>query len=371
MPAKYRVAVIGSTGKGNYGHGLDAVWREMPQCEIVAVADENKLGVAAELRRLNLQESQGFADYRKMLAQVKPDLVSICQRWLDQHRDMAVACAEAGVKGIYLEKPMCRTLEEADDIVAACEKHKTKLAIAFQTRYSPKLAIVKKLIEDGRIGDVLEYRGRGKEDRRGGGEDLWVLGTHIFNLIHHLGGDPLWCMASVTHEGTPVTKEHVINGPEGIGPLAGDHVNAMYRMADGATAYFGSKRNMAGGSSRFGLQIYGAKGVIEILTGHVSSAKILEDSSWSPGRSGKTWQDVSSAGVGKPEPIRDGGLGAGNVLAVKDLIDAVENDRQPEASVYEARTATEMIVAAFESHRLNGPAMFPLKNRENPLTMLK
>ena len=60
----------------------------------------------------------------------------------------------------------------------------------------------------------------------------------------------------------------------------------------------------------------------------------------------------------------------GNLLAVKDLIAAVEEDRQPVSSIYEARTATEMIVAVFEAQRVGQPVTFPLANRENPLTML-
>ena len=62
---------------------------------------------------------------------------------------------------------------------------------------------------------------------------------------------------------------------------------------------------------------------------------------------------------------------AGNVLLCKDLISAIENDRQPEASVYEARTSVEMIAAVFESHRLNAPVSFPLKSRKNPLLMIE
>lgn len=370
MP-KHRIAIIGRTQQGNFGHGLDRVWLDVPGCEIVGVADIHKIGLAGELARLKLDEGKGYLDWREMLKKTKPDIVSICQRWLDHHAEMAVAAAEAGAKGIYLEKPMCRTLIEADAIVAACEKHNTKLAIAFQTRYSPKLEVVAKLIEAGRIGDVLELRGRGKDDRRGGGEDLWVLGTHVFNLINHFAGDPVWCTAQIKQDGEPVTKKHVRDGAEGIGPLAGDRVDATYRMSSGATAFFNSAKNAAGNPSRFGLTIYGSKGVLEIRTGHLPDVQLLEDPSWSPGRSGKQWQPVSTAGVGKPEPLKDGGLHAGNVLAVKDLIDAIENDRQPLANMYEARTSTEMIVAAFESHRKGGcPVKFPLENRENPLGML-
>jgi len=255
-------------------------------------------------------------------------------------------------------------------MIAACEKNNVKAAVSHQTRYSPKLAVVRELIESGQIGRVLELRARGKEDRRGGGEDLWVLGTHVLNLVNHLGGEPKWCFATVHEEGKRVGKEHVAPGAEGIGPLAGDEVHAMYRLAGGRTAYFDSVRNAGGRPSRFGLRIFGSQGVIEMGTGYLPPVFFLPDSSWAPGRSGKAWVAVSSAGVGKPEPLSDGGLHAGNVLAVKDLIAAVEEDRQPASSIYEARTATEMIVAVFESHRLGGPVTFPVQNRQNPLTML-
>ena len=150
--AKYRVGVIGHTGRGDYGHGLDRVWREIPEAEVVAVADAEPKGLAAAVSRLG--GVKGYADYRQMLAGVKPDLVAVAPRWLDQHRDMVVAAAEAGVRGIYLEKPMCRNLVEADEMVAACEKSGTKLAIAFQTRYSQKLPVVRKLIADGLVGGL-------------------------------------------------------------------------------------------------------------------------------------------------------------------------------------------------------------------------
>lgn len=363
--AKYRIGVIGNTGRGNYGHGIDTVWLKFPECEIVAVADPNEQGRAKAVERLKAPKA--FADYRQMLDEAKPDIVAVCPRWIDEHRDMAVAAAERGMH-MYLEKPFCRTLAEADEIVAACEKHDVKLALAHQTRYSPKLHIIRDIIDDGRIGDVLELRGRGKEDHRGGGEDLWVLGSHVFNLMHHLGGDPLWCQAHVESGSQPVDKEHVRPGNEGIGPLAGDSLTAMYGLAGGATGYFGSRKGAAG--DRFGLQLFGSKGMIDIVFGYLPSVWLLEDPAWSPGRSKAKWVPVSSTGVGEAEPLKDGGLDAGNVVAVKDLLAAIEQDRQPECNMYEGRTTIEMIAAVFESHRTGCRATLPLKHRGNPLELL-
>jgi len=138
-------------------------------------------------------------------------------------------------------------------------------------------------------------------------------------------------------------------------------------MDDGVTAYFGSHRAMGERGSRFGLQIFGSKGIIELLTGYLPRVHILRDASWSPGRSGKNWEPVSSAGIGKPEPYEDKNHAGGNVVACTDLIGAIEEDRQPECSVYEARTTVEMIAAVFESHMVGGPVNLPLENRQNPL----
>src|SRR5687767_4146567 len=135
MPRNFKVAVIGRTGRGDYGHGLDAVWRQVDNVQIVAVADENEAGRQAAQRRLAAPNA--YADYREMLQKERPHIVSVAPRHLDAHRDMVLACAETGAH-MFMEKPMCRTLREADEMVAACEKHHVKLAIAHQTRYSPR-----------------------------------------------------------------------------------------------------------------------------------------------------------------------------------------------------------------------------------------
>lgn len=369
--AKYRVAAIGHTGKGDYGHSLDKVWLETPDVELVAVADADETGLAEAVTRLN--NPKGYSDYRKMLDEAKPDFVSVCPRWPDQHCDMVVAAAERGVRGIYMEKPMCRTLAEADTMVAACEKHKVKLAIAHQTRYSPKLPHVWELIKSGKLGQIVEIRGRGKEDKRGGSEDLIVLGTHMLNLMYHFGGEPELCLASVYQNGRPIQKADVVEGPEGIGPLAGDNVHAMYRLKGGSVGYFDSVREGLGRPNRFGIQIYGTKGVVQLFDpGHLPDMFYLPDSSWGQGRSKvKEWIPISSVGVGKPEVLENRRVEGGNLLAVRDLIAAVEEDRQPLSNIYEARTTLEMIMAAFESQRLGSAVAFPLANRENPLGMLK
>jgi predicted dehydrogenase len=364
---QYRAAVIGSTGRGDYGHDVDQAFKGFESVEVVAVADDNPQGLAAKAAQHGM--SLAFGDYRKMLDEVKPDIVAICPRWLDRHFEMAQAAAERGIH-IYMEKPLCRTLAEADQLIDTCERTHAKLALAHWTRYSPKLDRVKRLIEAGRFGKVLEYRGRGKEDARGGAEDLWVLGTHVMDMIRALGGHPTWCFATVERDGKPVTAADVIEGNEGIGPLAGNAVHAMYGMPDGSKAYFGSVAGTAGNPTRFALQVFCSHGIAELLEGTMTPVHALRDRGWSPRRSQKQWVEVSSVGFEEEEPLTDPRLGERHFLAVQDLLAAIEEQREPKSGMYEARGALEMIVAVFESHRQGKPVPLPLENRENPLTML-
>ncbi|MGY8689995.1 MAG: gfo/Idh/MocA family oxidoreductase, partial [Verrucomicrobiales bacterium] len=89
-----------------------------------------------------------------------------------------------------------------------------------------------------------------------------------------------------------------------------------------------------------------------------------------PGRTGKSWIPITTQGAGIPETFKGKGHHQGNVAACVDLIQAVEGDLQPEASLYDGRTTVEMIAAVFESHRLQSTVEMPLKTRVNPLTSL-
>jgi len=362
---KYRVGVIGHTGRGNYGHDVDAVWLDIPGVEIVAVADADEGGRKAAQERLGAPAA--YERYDEMLREEQPDFVSVAPRWLDQHRDMALACAANGVKGVLCEKPLCQTLEEADEMVVACQETGMKMAICHQTRYSPRVQVIRDLIAEGRIGNIVELRCRGKEDGRGGGEDLMVLGTHLMDLMRLIAGDAEWCFARVTDGGEPVTREHVRDGAEGIGPLAGDAINAVYGFGEPVTGHFATHRAEHGAASRFRLLILGTKGAISVRTGSLPAAYLLEDPSWTPGESGAQWQPITSTGVGGEEPLTDNSLRWGNTLVAKDLIRCVEEDERPLGSVEDGRAALEMILAVYKSHRVGAPVRLPLEDRTHPL----
>lgn len=265
-PADFKVAIIGHTGRGDYGHGLDTVWQRLPNTTIVAVADADQTGLAKATAKLKLAAAAGFRDYRQMLQKARPEIVAVCPRHVDQHHDMILAAIDAGAKGIYVEKPFVRTPAEADDVLAACEQHNAVVAVAHRNRYHPVMKVIDDVVKAGRIGRVLEIRARGKGDRRGGGEDLWVLGSHVLNMIHFLAGKPRSCSATLLQDGRRVTKDDIREGAEGLGPLAGNELHARYLMENGVTAFFDSIANDGTKNHGFGLQLIGSEGVIATRT---------------------------------------------------------------------------------------------------------
>jgi predicted dehydrogenase len=367
---RLRVAVIGHTGHGNYGHGLDTVWLSLPETEIVAVADSDAAGLAAAKQRLHAAD--GFRDYREMLSAVKPDITAVCPRFVDEHADMVLAAVEAGSRGIYIEKPLCRTPAEGDRLIAACERRGTKLAVGHRNRYRPELPAIDKLIADGAIGRVLEIRGRGKGDRRGGGEDLWVLGPHVLNLIAYFAGPPKSCSAVVLQDGRRVTKADVREGSEGIGPLVGNEVHARFETERGITAYFDSIADDGTKNAGFGLQIIGSDGVIDLKCDQDPFARLIRGNPFRPPVEPRVWQTISSAGAGVPEPIANVATDVGHhVTGCRDLIACLTSDRQPLCNVRDGVRTIEMILSVFESHRRGGAAVeFPLVERGNPLAKL-
>ena len=133
---------------------------------------------------------------------------------------------------------MAGSLEEADAIVEVAARHKIQIAVAHQVRVAPSIIYLKERLEDGLIGELLEMRTRGKEDKRAGGEDLMVLGTHCLYLMRYFAGEPQWCCARVTQDGREITAADRRPATEPLGPVAGDAIHASYAFGGGVQGYF-------------------------------------------------------------------------------------------------------------------------------------
>src|SRR5262249_21249377 len=161
------------------------------------------------------------------------------------------------------------------------------------------------------------------------------------DLMRLLAGDARWCFARVGVAGrervVPVTGTDVREGAEGMGPVAGDHITATYGFDRRAVGFFSTCHDPDSRGARFRLTVLGTRGVLQLTPGSLPAVYFLPAPSAFPGRSRTAWQEVTSAGLGQPEPLRDGGLGQGNVWIVRDLFEAIERDRQPKCSMYDGR----------------------------------
>lgn len=360
--AEYRVAVIGDTKRGGYGHGLDTMWLNLPETIIVGVADPDAAGLSKAMKTLGT--TNGFADYRKMLGEVKADLVAVCPRQPDQHAEMILAAIEAGAKGLYVEKPFVRTLQEVDEIKAALEKSGARVAVAHRNRYHPDLKLIDQILlneGDMKIGRLLEIRGRGKSDRRGGSEDLWVLGTHVLDLTSRFGGVPRNCCASILQDGKPITASDIHPGAEALGPLAGNEVHARFEMENGVSAYWSSIANEGTKNLSFGLQLIGSEGVVIIHCDGKPFAHYRRGNPMDPGNR-NLWEVIGNVDQENIKTVHN------HVLPGRDLIDAVVHQREPVCGFREAATTVEMVMSVFASHFSEGRKIsLPLMDREHPL----
>jgi len=367
----YTVGVLGHTGRGNFGHGLDTVWMHLPQTQIVAVSDGNPAGLKKAQNKLKTEH--GYTDFRKLLQKHRPDIVAVCPRHPDQHAAMIIAACENGAKGIYIEKPYCLNLGEAHQIGKALEAHKTKIAVAHRNRYHPLLPTLNKMIREGAIGKVMEIRGRGKEDRRGGGEDLWVLGTHVLNLARQFSGRFTSCSAILLQDQRPVTPKDCRPGNEALGTLAGNELHARYMTESGIPVYFDSIQNYGNRQAGFGLTIVGNEGMINLRCDRSPIAYLQKGTPWNPSPNSRSWQPIGVDGPGSaPLPKEQIHDVHHHIASTQDLIAAMEEeDRQPLCNHIEGMETVEMVMATFESHRQGGKVVpLPLKVMDNPLDRL-
>jgi predicted dehydrogenase len=352
-PRRYRVALIGATGRGNYGHDWDLAWNGLPNVEVVAVADPDEQGRRKAMARSHA--SKGYADYRDMLAAEKPDIVTICPRWLDQREAMATAAAEAGAH-ILVEKPFAATVEQADRIVAAADRHRIKVQVGHTARPMGVTRKALALLREGQLGVLMEMRARGKEDRRAGGEDLMVLGTHTFDLLRYFAGDPQWVFAHASDKGREVAAGTGREGTEPIGRIAGDDIAAMFLFPRGVHGYFGSKSTDVIDGRRFGVTLYGSKAALYMPLTDVPGAPpyLLRRSDWVGGE----WERIGyppDAPVLRREQV--------NQVMAADLLEAIEQDREPVCSARDARWTIEMAAGIYQSQMSGGRVAFPLRDR--------
>lgn len=352
-----RAAVIGSTGHGDYGHGLDKIFHDRPGITCVAVVDPDERGRRAAAERLGVART--YADHRQMLERERPHLVSIAMRHAERHHEIGLACLRAGAH-CYFEKPFAPTPAETDELLAEATQRNLRVAVAHTMRFVPWIQDLRRTVADGRLGEIAEFRAYGKQDHRAGGEDMMVLGSHLFDLLRLFAGDPLWVQAQVTQKARPITPNDRRLVTDNVGWVAGDRVVATFAFAGGVTATFLSDARLRQTVGHWGIEIHGSQGVARI-NGDISPNVFLRSASaWKPEGRRDEWKPL--------EPIRRATSDLEHIRGpVGDWLDAVRTGREPECSGRNGAWAVEMVMGVYASSLSGRRIDFPLTQRRHPL----
>ena len=174
-------------------------YRKVPGVTLAAICDINP--VTAERMASQYGIPSVYQDYHRMLAEVRPDVVSVCTT-NDLHAQMAVACLEAGAN-VHLEKPVALSAAEAETIVAAEKTTGRQVMVALNNRFTPESVYVAKCVADGFFGEIYHAKcgwkrrngipGKGvwfTDKARAGGGPLIDLGVHYLDLVLYFMGYP-------------------------------------------------------------------------------------------------------------------------------------------------------------------------------------
>ncbi|MBW5448518.1 gfo/Idh/MocA family oxidoreductase [Cohnella sp. CFH 77786] len=188
---------IGVIGTGSISDSHLQSYANHPEAEIYAVCDLNV--ERAREKAASYGASKVYADYHEMLADPQLQAVSICT-WNNTHAPVSIAALKAG-KHVLVEKPLCKTVEEALRIEEAVRESGCVLQVGFVRRYSSTAAILKELIDAGELGEIYYAKasslrrlgnpgGWFADKERSGGGPLIDIGVHILDICWYLMGKP-------------------------------------------------------------------------------------------------------------------------------------------------------------------------------------
>jgi predicted dehydrogenase len=321
---RYRVGVIGTgriastiqdeveTGPFSfllpYSHA--GAYAANPATEIVAGADPNEERRADFGRRWSVDRL--YADYRQMLAEEEFDIVSVCVP-TRAHAEVMEAIAGSGVRGVFMEKPLARTLREVDTMIAAADRGGIKVVVNHVRTFDPYYRRIRWLIETGAIGRVRSVMAHWHEGMSFGG-------SHLFDLLRYLlGSEATWVYGRLD-------TEPGLFDPGGSGIIG---------FGDGAEVFL---NNRQGHSSPRELDIVGDAG--RIRAGDTLFPELSTKDTTSP--FGELLRRPFPGSVIAQSPM---------AVAVDELVQAIETGAKPASDLSDGRANLEIAVAFHLSDR--------------------
>lgn len=140
---------IGVIGVGKMGSNHVRILSEMKGVDLVGVADVNETHAHAVAAEFN---TRAFKDFHDLLA-LAPDAISVVVPTA-MHKAVTMECLEAGCH-VLVEKPISATVDEGQQMIAKAQKLGRKLMVGHVERFNPAVTIMKEIIEEGTLGEIV------------------------------------------------------------------------------------------------------------------------------------------------------------------------------------------------------------------------
>jgi predicted dehydrogenase len=285
-----------------------------------------------------------YADYKKMLAEIKPDIVTVATE-SGKHPEIAINCLNAGAN-VICEKPMALSTKDADAMISAAKKAGRKLAVCLQNRFNPPVRRLRDAVEAGRFGRLLHsmiqirwYRSpayyadaawRGTWGQDGG--TLMNQCIHGIDLLQWvMGEDPVRVHAQTRRYIRPIEAED-------FGAAIVEFKNGAVGIIEGTVCVFSGDLNET-------LSVFGEKG--SAVIGGISVNKMetwrLEDAD----SVGDTEEKVRGPDEEAPPTV----YGLGHSALFRDFALSVEENREPLIDGEAGKKSLELILAIYKSQK--------------------
>lgn len=271
-----RVALIGTKFMGKAHsqayRNVNMYFPDAPRVEMKVLAGRNPQETQQAARNYGWQEAS--TDWKEVVRRDDIDLVDVATPG-NFHCEMVLAAVKAG-KSVVCEKPLANTLSESRQMLKAAERAGVRHFLMHNYRRVPAVALVRRMIDDGRIGKIYHFRARYLQDwalspdlhlvwrfdkEQAGSGALGDLGAHIIDLGRYLCGE----IAEIAAATETFIKKRPAE-PESkkkMDVTVDDAVVMCVRFANGALGTLEASRFAPGRKNHNTFEINGSKGSVE------------------------------------------------------------------------------------------------------------
>ncbi|EHY90822.1 putative dehydrogenase [Saccharomonospora azurea NA-128] len=272
-----RVAMVGHAFMGAVH---SQAWRSVARFfdvprppRMVVLGGRNPERTAQAAQRMGWDEAA--TDWRDLVRRDDVDLVDICTPG-DTHAEIAITALEAG-KHVLCEKPLANTVDEAERMVQAAERARERgvyAMVAFNYRRVPALALARRLVAEGRLGEVRHVRAAYLQDwladaespmtwrlrkEQAGSGALGDIGAHIIDATQFVTGQTIAGVSALTET---FVRQRPSDGGGMEDVTVDDCALFTARFSSGAVGSFEATRYALGRKNAMRIEINGSKGSV-------------------------------------------------------------------------------------------------------------